>query len=265
MIDHTFMIKKMQSAKELFVLFSQPTNMPYVECDEETFDDQVHIFSDETEVQAFAKKYTERKILLTAMKVPQNRMKTIYNTLYSIGVNAILFHENDKVTRLQLTDVVKMPDVNKLMQEKVPVINPPLQLSALYFLEELNRPVEHDKAHLKELEEELIANLLRGKFILPLENAKEGAKWNPKDPNQKSRIPYVKDKKDQLFLPVFSDFTEFQKFYKEKAAAMGMAILPISGLSQHLVKEAKGIMLNPAGFHLMMSREQLERISTVQK
>ena len=45
-IDHSFMIRKIQTLPEMFVIFSQLTKQPYVTCDEETFDDQIHIFTD---------------------------------------------------------------------------------------------------------------------------------------------------------------------------------------------------------------------------
>lgn len=265
MIDHTFAMKKMKNLEELFVAFSQPTRMPFVECDEETYDDQVHIFASESEVLEFAKAYTENKILLTAMKVPKNQTNGLYNSFYSIGVNVIVFHENENVYRLELKDVTTMPDMDKLQKEKLPVMNPTLQLSALYFLQEMYRPVKHDMQHVKELEEEMLVNLLRSRYILPLENASPGQPLNPRDPNQKRRIPYVKDKEENLWLPVFSDIAELQKFYKEKMLKIGMAVQEFQDLPKHVAEQVKGLVVNPAGFHLHVSKEQLEKLMAVKR
>ena len=49
-------IKILQSSEELFVIYSQATKMPYVTCDEETFNDQVRIYTD----QEATKKYGKR-------------------------------------------------------------------------------------------------------------------------------------------------------------------------------------------------------------
>lgn len=260
MVDQTFIIKKLQSKEEVFVIFSHPTNMPFVECDPETFDDQVYILTDEKSVQEFAKEYTDKKILLKAVKITQSQLAGMYNSFYAIGANAIVFHDGSSVSRIQLESISKKPDINKAMQEKMPIVNPTLQLSTLYFLEELYRPIDHDKVHLKELEEEMIANLYRSRFILPLENAEEGKAWKPDDPNQKTRIPFVKDKQGNLLLAVFSDFAEFRKFYKQNTERMGMAVLTFEDLPKHLVKDAFGVVVNPGGFHLQMTREQLHRI-----
>lgn len=261
MIDHTFMIKKIKSLKEIVAIFSQPTRMPFVECDAKTLDDQVHIFAEEKEIQEFAKKYTEKKILLMGTKIPQDQTKGFYNSLHAIGVNAVVFHDNNTAVRIPLEHIEKMPDMNQLIQEKLPVANPSLQLSTLYFLQEMYRPIEHDKTQVRELEEEMLVNLARARFILPLENAKEGMPWKPDDKNQKSRIPYVKDKQEHLLLPVFSDFAEFRKFYKEKAASMGMAVLNFNDLGAHFIPDAFGIVYNPAGFHLNMTVEQYRRLT----
>ena len=44
-IDHKFAIKKLQKLDGFFTAFSPLTRMPYIHCDEETFDDQVYLFS----------------------------------------------------------------------------------------------------------------------------------------------------------------------------------------------------------------------------
>ncbi|MCI5700813.1 MAG: SseB family protein [Lachnospiraceae bacterium] len=265
MIDHTFAVKKIQNLEEAIVIFSQQTRMPFVECDEETYDDQVHMFANESEVQEFAKMYTEKKILLMAVKVLKAQMRSMYNTFYSIGANAVVFHENGNVYRLQLKDIEKMPDLSKLMKEKLPVVNPTLQLSTLYFLQEMYRPVKHDMQHAKELEEEMLINLMRSRYILPLENVNPNEPVNPKDPKQKKKIPYVKDKDGNMLMPIFSDFTEFQKFYRDKATKMGMGVQGFTDLPNYLAAEAKGLVLNPGGFHLHITKEQLDKLVQTKK
>ena len=58
-IDNRFLIKKFESFENIFVLFSQTTKLPFVECDEESFDDQVYVFTDEERTKEFARKYTK--------------------------------------------------------------------------------------------------------------------------------------------------------------------------------------------------------------
>ena len=63
-----------------------------------------------------------------------------------------------------------MPDYNKLPEKQRPILNPQLQLSAIYFLQELRKPgVEPDKEALKELEEEMSVDLVKSTYLMPVE------------------------------------------------------------------------------------------------
>lgn len=260
MIDNTLLIKNLQSLEYLYVVFSQYTKMPYVECDPETFDDQIHIMTSEEEVQEFAKPYTEKKILLIAKKLPNAQAPGVLAGMFGMGINAVVFHHNGTTAHLQLEQIVKKPVLPKELTAQIPVVNPSLVLSAMYFLQELYRPVEHDKKLLKELEEEMIANLKRSKYVLAMVPTNPGEKLDPKNPKQPKSVNYIKDKEGRLFLPVYSDITEFQKFYKEKTKEVGMIVVTFDQLYKNITKEAKGLVLNPAGFGLQILTDQLEKI-----
>lgn len=60
---------------------------------------------------------------------------------------------------------------------KRPLINPTLQLSGIYFMQELRRPVEKEEhKNLRALEEELIANLKKSHFLVAMERDEENPK-----------------------------------------------------------------------------------------
>lgn len=261
MIDNTLMIKQMKKQADLYFMFSRVTNMPYVECEPETFDDMIHVFSTESEVQEFAKNYSERKIALLAKKVPKAQvMSTIYS-LYTIGINAIVFHNNGTSAKIPLEELAKKPDLEKIQASPTPIMNPTLTLSTLYFLQEAVRPVEHDRKQLVELEEEMVVNLVRSKFILGISAANPKEKFDPKNPNQVKNVCYVKDNEGNSLLPAFSDIGEFQRFFGAKAPTMGMAVITFDKLSKSLTKEAKGVVVNPLGYRLRIERENLQKIT----
>ena len=56
-VDNRFLIKKFEHFEHIFVLFSQTTRLPFIECDEETFDDQVYVFTDEERIKEAGQKY----------------------------------------------------------------------------------------------------------------------------------------------------------------------------------------------------------------
>ena len=52
-------IKKLQNLDEMLVAYSAVTRMPFAICDDESFNDQVWIFTDQDKLKTFAEKYKE--------------------------------------------------------------------------------------------------------------------------------------------------------------------------------------------------------------
>ena len=67
-VDKRFLIKSVQKKNEMIVAYCAYTNMPFVICDPESYNDQVWIFDNEPLLQEFAKEYTQKKILLKGIK-----------------------------------------------------------------------------------------------------------------------------------------------------------------------------------------------------
>ena len=89
------------------------------------------------------------------------------------------------------------------------MLNPSLQLSGIYFMQELRRPVEKEEhKNLRALEEELIANLKKSQFLVAMERNEEEPK--------KINIPYLKNKEGQILQPVFSDVWNLKNLQKVK-------------------------------------------------
>ena len=60
-VDQVFIIKKLQNLDEMLVAYSAVTRMPFAICDDESFNDQVWIFTDQDKLKTFAEKYKEEK------------------------------------------------------------------------------------------------------------------------------------------------------------------------------------------------------------
>ena len=115
--------------------------------------------------------------------------------------------------RVELEQLAPKPDLEALKAEAIPKLNPELQLTALYFLQELRRPVERtqaEKKQLRDLEEEMAVNLMKSRFIVAVDITDLEGEWNPKEGNQKVKIPFVKNKEGDIFQPCYSDMGEFK-------------------------------------------------------
>lgn len=252
-VDQVFIIRKLQSLEEMFVVFSAVTRMPFATCDEETFNDQVWIFNDQDKVQEFAKSYTEKKMPLMGVKVKKEEAPMFYMNLFGMGINEIVFQDGDNQHKLDLNQVVKMPDYNKLPEHQRPIFNPQLQLSAIYFLQELRKPgVEPDKTALKELEEEMSANLVKSTYLMPVDVPQEND-----DPGN-VRMVYVQSKEGKKFQPIFSDTGELMKHYRNQKPEYRIFKATFEQLPNYMIKEVEGYVLNPEGINLILNKEQME-------
>lgn len=139
------LIQKIQTREEVFALFSRATRQPFVICDAESFNDQVWIFENQEDLEKAAQPIAAEKNAVAGIKVENKSFLNFYTTLYTLGVNSVVYHEKDKTTELELEEIVKKPDFSVLPEEKRPLLNPQLQLSAIYFMQEFRRDVEMEE------------------------------------------------------------------------------------------------------------------------
>ena len=244
-------VKALQTRDLLYVAYAHATKMPYVICDEESFNDQAWIFATEEEIKEYGKKKLDDKILLMGMRYEKKDFPKLYGLLYSIGVNSMVWNDGGERLEVEISDVAKQADMSKIEPAKRPLVNPSLQLSAIYFMQELRRPVEkEERKNMRELEEELIANLCKAEFLV-------GIASSPDDP-KKINIPYLKNKDGKILQPIFTDILEFEKFAKGKK--LRAAKVPFAKLLDLLMKQADGIAVNPMGFNLMLNKDQIKRM-----
>ncbi len=262
--ETSFLLKKFERMENIYCLFSQVTKLPYVECDEETFEDCVFLFSDEKEVQAYAKSYTEKKILLAAGLVQKNTLRNFLIGLHCLGINAIRYFEGETSIREELVNVVPCPPLDVLKDDKIPKANAEMMLTAMYFMQELKRPIERDveqRKHLKALEEEMAVNLMRSRWIVCVDITEVKDDMSPEEKNKHLKIPYVKAKDGSVFQPVFTDLSEVQRFNaKNPGAKLRLTAVSYEDLPKYIINGAKGICFNPNSFNLLLTREQLEQM-----
>lgn len=261
-VDNRFLVKKFEQFEQIFVLFSQATKLPFIECDEETFDDQIFVFTSEEQVKEAGQKYVKEKIALVAVRIPQSQIKVFLRGLYSVGVNALMVQDEGAPVRVELDQLVPKPDLEEANQGPIPKLNPELQLTTLYFLQELRRPGERtpeEKKQLRSLEEEMAVNMMKSRFILAVDITDVEGEWDPRAKDQKAKIPFVKNKDGNIFQPCYSDLGEFKKFNaRNKNAKFRLLAVAYDDLPKYLIKDSKGFVFNPGGYNLVLTREQLE-------
>ena len=263
--DNRLMVKNLQKLTEFYAVYSKATNLPYAKCDRMTADDQAFIFEYQGDADEFCGKLTADNFPSKVNKITRNDLASFYTGLFMIGINCLVFHNGTGPSYLPLDSVVtfRKPEQKK---NGPPVINESLQMTAVYFLQEVRRPNmdPHDPGrniNIHALEQELVANLKRSRFILAFDvtDSKEPADSRKIGPDAK--LPYLKTKNGGVMEPVFTDMWEFQKFVKGSSRKFKLVALPFEKLIPTPVKEAEGFIINPAGFSLHLSKEKVEKLT----
>lgn len=232
------LLSSLRNAEEMYVFMSLCTKMPYVLCDEETFDDEVLLYYTEEDAQREGKKLIEQRIPIQIAKIEKKQLLGFFSSLYPMGVNGLLINKNmESEARLQLGELVIRPNTEDLPDGKVWVENPQLHLTALYFMQEMRRQEKPELTEeLKGLQEEILVNYGRGRFIVAV--------------HKENGMPMLKQKNGDAYQPVFTDILEFRKFNKEDQFKT-MAI-EAKNVPKMLVNEAKGVVINPYGVNLQI-------------
>ncbi|MDO4632729.1 MAG: SseB family protein [Eubacteriales bacterium] len=253
---------RMQKLEEMFVVFSKATNLPFVYCDPDSCNDQIWLFTSENLAKRCVIEQQKEKNELLLVKLLNKDFLGFYMSLFNMGVNELVVDRGGNTINIELTSLVRMPDMKDVPEEKQPIKNAELVLTCAYFAQELRKPVEDKEAGipqerretLKELEEEMLVNFKRGKFILPVilpENADQETKLTAKD----IRIPFIKIGNGDAYQPICTDIGEFKKFNRD-GKLKGLNV-PFDKLPAMIAKDVKGLMLNPGSLRMAFPRVRL--------
>lgn len=262
--DERLMIKNLQKLEHFYVLISKATNLPFAECDAETFDDQTAVFENKEDASKYGENLEKQGYPTVVTEITKEKMSAFYTGLYLTGINRVAFHNGCGFSYLELEQVVtlKKPEQKDNMP---PVINASLQLTGVYFLQEVRRinqnaPDPERAARLREMEQELIADLKRSRFVLALDVTDVKEKLDLTKPNPDVKVPFLKNGSGDMIQPIFSDLWEFEKFRQKNPRKLQVLSVPFKNLVPPLIKDAKGFALNPAGFNLLLQRDKVEGI-----
>ena len=75
----------------------------------------------------------------------------------------------------------------------------------------------------------------------------------------KVNIPCIRNKEQKAFQPFFSDTMEAEKFIKGKK--LRLLRVKFMDLSKYLIDAVDGYAINPLGFNLLLTKEQIEKLT----
>lgn len=232
-------MRKIRNCGELYAVMSLCTQMPFVFCDPESYDDEIFVYFDKDGANTGARWLLEEKNPIQLAKIDKKSRLAFFTSLLPMGVNAVSVDKGlPGETTFQLDQLIRRQSAEEMPEGQLRIENPELHLTALYFAQELRKeanPKGKLPEELNELNEELAAHFCRGKYIIAIEEGKG--------------IPMLQKNGDS-YQPVFTDIREFQKFNQEKK--YGAAVLEYEKIKEVLTPETKGVAVNPFGANILL-------------
>lgn len=246
-------VKLIPTLEKIFIPFHVGTNQPFVTCHSEDFTDQIWVFVTEEQCHEFSLgRVNEHGDPIRKVVVNNAQALQFFSTLFFLGIDEIVFVEEKDMTRIPLTDLIKKPNFDDVPENMRPLINPQMQLTGLKLMQEIHRRAE-SKPTLRDLEDEMVANLMRSKFLLVSAMLEEGD--DPTDPAKANQIPCIQNKDGVKFQPIFTDSNELAKFVgNRKFKAMLMDFVEVSKVINESVN---GIVINPHTLNLIFMADKI--------
>lgn len=235
------MLGKLRNVEAIFVPMSDCTRMPFVVCNQETYDDEVYVFFNEEGAKKECGKIAAQQNPMHLLKIEHKFLLSFYASLMPMGVNAIVI---DKGTEgemvIQLSDLINRKDNGTDAQGRPIVENQELTLTALYFMQKLRAKKDLQVTEeLKELQEEMLAHYSRGRYIVAFQ--------------ENHGVAILKQKDGKVLQPLFTDVQEFLKFQNiQKDTKFRTAVIEAQKIPEVLAKEAAGVVVNPFSINLQL-------------
>lgn len=237
-------LETLRTSQEVYTLLARTTNLPYVECDPQTYDDQVLLFLKEEDAKKAAERFIKEKTPVQVIRVEKKSFLPFYTSLYPMGVNCIVVNEGTSSRiAVQLNELVRRAEPDQLPQGQIWIENPQLHLTAIYFVQELRKsPGQQMTEEMKELYEEMLAHFGRGRYIFAVGKDQE--------------VPALKGRDGQVYQPLFTDPHEFQKFNREQK--FHAAAVEADKIKNLLNAESSGVVINPMGVNVLLKLAKRE-------
>lgn len=221
----------------------------------------VWIFSQERYALFAKEHFVEQKVELNIKCLKHKEFLAFCAYLHIIGANAIFIDNGAYSIEIPLELIVPQPDFEMLPEVNRPVMNPDFAIRALFFLQELRRPISNDIK--RELEEDMLKQLPKCKFLMPSQADREQLELIRQDPSVKRELrfkfPRLNRPDGKMYFPVFTDLHEYKKF--EKGKEFGVLVQDYNGVVNIFKKgDSEGITINPFGMNIVINQKTIDAI-----
>ncbi|MBL4933146.1 SseB family protein [Clostridium paridis] len=243
--------EKIKSAEEFYVAYDKSTNYPYIDNEE-----RVWMFSKEEYAKNAQDYFMQQLLMLDIRKLTGEDVLLAFARLHTLGIDRILIDNGEYNIEINRDGIVPPPDWTDVPEINIPVTNPMLQRSMVKFFQLLysKQNFEGRNQVVSALESEMINQVVNAKYLLPIkviENTPSIAESNNVKVLKEGttiQIANIVDENNIAWLPVFTDWIEFNKVYDENEWQSNITtyddLLALSEKMQGIVINCKGVSLS---------------------
>ncbi len=245
-------------AVNLYMILSDFTRLPYVYCDDESFDDVAFFFDEKEKADKKSEELLANKQQNSVVELNQEGILRTFTCLVVAGVNAIKYNYQGEDFIVQLDEIIKVSDFSELPPEKRPIENRSLQLTMLYFGQEIRANIGNPNIpELRELEEEMMVNILKARFIVPVREVEVDGE------TQMHMLMLKINNEGGNVIPIFTDNIEFDKMPGDENVKK--TIIDTKNLINFpLPPGCDGYLINPMGVSMPINTGVLRNLRNME-
>ena len=257
-MDRREVLASIPKAVNLYMIHSDFTRLPFVYCDDESFDDVAFLLDIKENAEKKSKELSENKQKNTVVELNQEGVLRAFTHMLIAGVNAIKYNYQGEDFIIQLDEIVKLSDFSELPPEQRPVENRTLQLTMLYFSQEIRANLDNPNTpEIHEMEEEMMVNILKARFLVPVRETQVDGE------TQMQMLMLKIGNGGGSMIPVFTDNIEFDKMPNDDTVKK--TIIDAKNLINFpLPPECEGFLINPMGVSLPLSSSILNNLRNME-
>lgn len=216
-------LEKLKAAPSLFILLDEGSSLPLM------IGDTTDVYSTkELALKAlhfYGEQYHRHLVL---REIPREHTGlpgrlSLFAWLYYLGMEKLLIDNGAYQLFVNRSDLLENPEEETGKPLEVPVVNPSLRYAMAEYLQEIRWHVSYSEReeNVEAKRDQLKKELLQAKLLVPVKFEKtEGLNKGQNTIDAKNQdnlyFPRIENNEHRQFLPVFTDWLEFQKAYKRE-------------------------------------------------
>lgn len=254
-------IDKIRESEELYIAYNVYTRYPHVDYDKRSW-----IFSKEEYAQNAKDYFMKNGLELTIKKLEKYDVLNEFAEFHRLGIKAAVIDNGQYTVDIKTDSILKPINYDGVEKINIPVTNPELNYSMMKFFQEINLKANYEGKGrvIRILEEKMMEKISKGEYLVPMKFEENNIGVGKVELKEDTKVNFaiLEDSKGALWIPAFTDWVEFKKFYdKEK---WNGSVLNYDTLI-NMVQDVKGVNINPFGLKVELTEQNIKIIENYKK